>query len=269
MPLPSPEAVATIVAEVAAEEIVPRFGHLRADEVSDKNPGDPVTVADVAAEKALSRRLKDLLPGSVVVGEEAVEADAGLLDLLKGDDPVWIIDPVDGTTNFAAGLPLFATIIGLARKGEMLLACLHDPIHRKTALACAGDGATLNGEACRVAAPSEPKNMYGTVKLRFGERGLPETIIKNCQNVPPFIDLRCAAVEYMALATGALHYALYRKLKPWDHAAGNLLHTEAGGFSAHLDGGPYAVTGPDISHGFLSAPDESSWHALVEALTGD
>ena len=71
----------------------------------------------------------------------------------------------------------------------------------------------------------------------------------------------------VALATGALHYALYRKLKPWDHAAGNLLHREAGGFSAHLDGSSYAVTGPDVSHGFLYAPDEESWAALTETLT--
>ncbi|MBN35730.1 MAG: inositol-1-monophosphatase [Rhodospirillaceae bacterium] len=267
MPLPCPDTIAAIVADVAATEIMPRFGHLAADEVEKKNPGDPVTIADREAEKALSRRLTDLMPGSRVVGEEAVETDAGLLDLLDGDDPVWIIDPVDGTTNFAAGLPLFATIIGLAHRSEMLMACLHDPVHGKTALASAGGGATLNGTRCRVAEPTEPQHMYGTVKLRFGERTLPEAIVRNCQKVPPFMDLRCAALEYMALATGALHYALYRKLKPWDHAAGNLLHREAGGFSAHLDGSAYAVAGPDASHGFLYAPDEQNWAALTETLT--
>ena len=139
-----------------------------------------------------------------------------------------------------------------------VLAC-YRPLH-----AVAG----IDGIAARTAPPAEPKHMYGTVKLRFGERSLPLKIVENCQKVPPFMDLRCAAHEYMALATGALHYALYRKLMPWDHAPGNLLHTEAGGYSAHLDGSAYDVTGPDHCHGFLYAPDAESWQALVETLTG-
>jgi fructose-1,6-bisphosphatase/inositol monophosphatase family enzyme len=268
MPLPSPETLAAIVAEIAAEEIMPRYRNLAAGEVSDKNPGDPVTVADVAAEKALTRRLKELLPGSHVVGEEAVAANPAVMDLIGRDEPVWIVDPIDGTTNFAAGLPIFAVMVGLAQRGVMRLACIHDPVHDRTALASAGDGATIDGIAARTAPPAEPKHMYGTVKLRFGERSLPLKIVENCQKVPPFMDLRCAAHEYMALATGALHYALYRKLMPWDHAPGNLLHTEAGGYSAHLDGSAYDVTGPDHCHGFLYAPDAESWQALVETLTG-
>jgi len=266
--LPSPESVAAIVAEVAAEELMPRFRHLEAGDVRDKGPGDPVTVADEAAERALTRRLAALLPGSLVVGEEAASADPDVVKRLSGDAPVWIIDPVDGTTNFAAGLPIFAVIIGLVQGGEMRLACLHDPVHGETALASAGDGATLNGRRIAVATPDAPKNMYGTVKLRFGERALPRRIVERCQNVPAFMDLRCAAHEYIALASGRLHYALYRKLMPWDHAAGNLLQREAGGYGAHLDGTPYRADGPDHSHGFLYAPDEAAWRALVEALIG-
>jgi len=266
--IPSPEAVAAIVSEVAAAELLPRFRRLAQGDVRNKAPGNPVTVADEAAEHALTSRLTDLLPGSLVVGEEAAEADPAIVGRLSGDAPVWIVDPLDGTTNFAAGLPLFAVIVGLAQGGTMRLACLHDPVHGTTALASAGDGATIDGEPARVCAPTEPKHMYGTVKLRFGERGLPLRIVERCQSVPPFIDLRCAAHEYMALCSGRLHYALYRKLMAWDHAAGALLHREAGGYSAHLDGSPYRVDGPDHSHGFLIAPDEASWHALVDALIG-
>lgn len=266
--LASPESVAAIVAEVAAEELMPRFRRLATGDVRDKGPGDPVTVADEAAERALTRRLAELLPGSLVVGEEAASADPAVVSRLSQDNPVWIIDPVDGTTNFAAGLPIFAVIVGLAQGGHMRLACIHDPVHGETALASAGDGATLNGETVRVAAPAAPKNMYGTVKLRFGERTLPRRIVERCQNVPPFMDLRCAGHEYLALASGRLHYALYRKLMPWDHAAGHLLHREAGGHGTHLDGAPYRVDGPDHSHGFLYAPDATSWQALIDALIG-
>ncbi len=266
MPLPSPETVAAIVAEVAAQEIMPRYRNLASGDISDKNPGDPVTVADVIAEKALTRRLKDLLPGSHVVGEEAVAADPAVMDLLKRDEPVWIVDPIDGTTNYASGIPLFATMVGLTQGGAMRLACIHDPLHGRTALAAEGEGAMIDGTPCRTAAPAEPRHMYGTVKLHFGERDLLLRIVENCQKVPSFMDLRCAAHEYMALVSGALHYALYRKLMPWDHAPGNLLHREAGGYGAHLDGSAYDVTGPDHCHGFLYAPDAESWRAIVRTL---
>jgi fructose-1,6-bisphosphatase/inositol monophosphatase family enzyme len=265
---PDPQAVAAIVAEVAAAEILPRFGRLAEADLRHKGPGDPVTVADEAAERALGRRLIDLLPGSRLVGEEAASADPAVLGRLAGPDPVWIVDPVDGTTNFAAGLPLFAVMVGLAQAGEMRLACIHDPVHGATALAEAGGGCLLDGHRVHVASPADPAHMYGTAKLRFGERRLPMRIVERCQAVAPLVDLRCAGHEYLMLCSGRLHFALYRKLMPWDHAPGNLLHREAGGHGAHLDGRPYRVAGETQSHGFLYAPDETSWHALVEALIG-
>lgn len=264
-----PDRVARIVAETAAAEIMPRFRQLEAGEVRDKSPGDLVTIADEAAERVLTRRLSELLPGSKVVGEEAAEADPGLLGLLSGDDPVWIVDPVDGTTNFAAGLPIFAVIVGLAQAGRMRLACIHDPVHGHMAFASAGDGALIDGRPAAVAAATDPARMTGVVKLRFGDRALPLRIVERCQRVPPFMDLRCAGHEYLALASGRLHYALYRKLMPWDHAAGQMLHAEAGGYSRHLDGSPYRVDGPTSSDGFLIAPDETSWQALYDTLIAD
>jgi fructose-1,6-bisphosphatase/inositol monophosphatase family enzyme len=263
------DQVAQIVAETAADEIMPRFRQLDSGDVRDKSPGDVVTVADEAAERVLTRRLKDLLPGSAVVGEEAAEADPSILNRLSGDDPVWIVDPVDGTTNFAAGLPLFAVIVGLAQGGQVRLACLHDPVHGHTGLASAGDGAQIDDRPTHVAAPAEPARMTGVAKLRFGDRALPLRIVERCQRVPPFMDLRCAALEYLALASGRLHYALYRKLLPWDHAAGQLLHAEAGGFSRHLDGGTYRADGPASSDGFLLAPDTESWKSLYDTLIAD
>jgi fructose-1,6-bisphosphatase/inositol monophosphatase family enzyme len=120
-----------------------------------------------------------------------------------------------------------------------------------------------------VARATEPARMTGTVKLRFGDRALPLRIVERCQRVPPFMDLRCAGLEYLALASGQLHYALYRKLIPWDHAAGQLLHRQAGGFSRHLDGSPYRADGPTSTDGFLLAPDEASWQAIHKTLIAD
>lgn len=101
-----PEAVAAIIREVARDEVLPRYKTLEAHEVRSKShPGDLVTAADEAAELALAARLRDLLPGSVVVGEEGTAANPGLLDRLTEDAPVWVLDPIDGTRNFAHGVP--------------------------------------------------------------------------------------------------------------------------------------------------------------------
>jgi fructose-1,6-bisphosphatase/inositol monophosphatase family enzyme len=81
----------------------------------------------------------------------------------------------------------------------------------------------------------------------------------------PCLQLRCAAAEYLMLAAGRIHYALYRRLLPWDHAAGQLIHAEAGGHSAHFDGATYAPL-PASREGLLLAPDRASWAALHATL---
>src|SRR5260370_28988248 len=111
MPVDS-EKVRRLIAEVADAEVMPRFEKLETGDISEKSPGDFVTIADVASERRLTPALRDLLPGSLVVGEEAVAADPAVLDLLAGDDPVWGVDPVDGTANFAARTPIFAIMVG-------------------------------------------------------------------------------------------------------------------------------------------------------------
>jgi len=111
--------VMRLMAEVAAAEIVPRFGKLGAGDVRDKGkPWDLVTVADIAAEAFLTTALGRLVPGSAVVGEEACAADAGVMAALGGAAPVWLIDPVDGTNNFVHGQPCFAVVIAYCEGGE-------------------------------------------------------------------------------------------------------------------------------------------------------
>src|SRR5262245_63225070 len=94
---------------------MPRFGKLEPGDVSSKAPGEPVTVADREAESALAAGLTALRPGSVVVGEEAVSADPSLLGRLRQPGEVWVIDPIDGTANFAAGREPFALMVALLR----------------------------------------------------------------------------------------------------------------------------------------------------------
>jgi len=105
MPALNPEKIATIMQEVAQARILPRFQQLSEGEISTKSgPGDLVTIADIEAEEDLTRILKDLLPGSLVIGEEAVSKEEISMGLLATEsDPIWVVDPVDGTNNFAGG----------------------------------------------------------------------------------------------------------------------------------------------------------------------
>jgi fructose-1,6-bisphosphatase/inositol monophosphatase family enzyme len=114
-----PAIVQRFVEEIAAEEIVPRFRCLADHEVQAKKGGEIVTAADIASEARLTRLLQDHLPGSHVVGEEGTSERPEVLDLLQGEDPVWLVDPVDGTANFAAGRPTFAVMVALVEKGAI------------------------------------------------------------------------------------------------------------------------------------------------------
>lgn len=116
--LPDNEAVAAAIFEAAQTEILPRFRSLQAHEIKEKSPGDLVTVADLEAEQTLNRALSELLAGSVLVGEEAVAENPKFLQALRTEPVCWLVDPIDGTINFAHGVPLFDTMVALVIAGE-------------------------------------------------------------------------------------------------------------------------------------------------------
>ncbi|HZS83773.1 MAG TPA: inositol monophosphatase [Stellaceae bacterium] len=262
--LPDSDRVARLIADIAAAEIMPRFERLAREEIREKRPGDLVTIADIAAEERLEAGLRGLLPGSRVVGEEGVAADPELIDTLDSADPVWLVDPLDGTVNFAAGRPVFAVMVALVRHGATVMGWIHDPVKQITAAATAGGGAWCAGERLSVARTPLPGTDGGTTGFWFGNRKLVRNLGPGADRIGSVFDLRCAGQEYLALASGRAHFALYNRLYPWDHAAGELLHREAGGFAARLDGSAYAPRG--IGHGLLLAPDGESWRRLRELL---
>lgn len=250
--LPDIARVDALIREVAAAEILPRFRKLAASEISEKQPGQLVTIADIEAERRLTPRLEDLLPGSIVVGEEGVAAEPGRLGSVSGAASVWLVDPVDGTQNFADGKPIFATMVALQVNRETVASWIYDPLTDRMASAEAGSGAFVEGERLQVARPVPPTQMAGrlggrTAKMLAGKIG------------SAFFQ-RCAGHEYLALARGAAHFGLFRRLYPWDHAPGELLVREAGGFALRLDGTRYVAS--EIEATLLLAPDEASWQAL-------
>jgi len=245
-----PDRVARIIRETAEAEIVPRFGHLKADQIREKSPGQLVTEADVEAERVLSRRLVELLPGSKVVGEEGVAGDPSLLHGLHGQGTVWVIDPVDGTSNFAKGNRRFAVIIALVVDGATVAGWIYDPLSGRMAVAEQGEGAWMEGRRLAVLADGPLETLTGSVKrsatlasrvAKVGRKG-------------------SAAHDYLDLVTGILHFAHFTRLMPWDHAAGVLIHAEAGGFSQLLDGTPYRPV--PCRPGLLLTPTEGCWRSL-------
>lgn len=265
--LPDLDRVSALIREVAESEILPRFRQLSAEDIRQKTgPTDLVTVADEAAERVLSPRLRDLVPGSTVVGEEAVAADPAVLKRVFGDEPVWIIDPIDGTINFAGGNPTFAVMVAYVQAGETLAGWIHDPCTGRTAVGAKGQGAWMGGRRLSVAAPVPVAEMVGALSVRYADEATAARLNARKPSVKEVVCLACAAHEYLRLLDGVAHFSVYHKLMPWDHAAGMLLHAEAGGHAALVDGRPYA---PTILEGsVMVAPDRNSWVALRDTLYG-
>jgi fructose-1,6-bisphosphatase/inositol monophosphatase family enzyme len=262
------DKVAAIMAEVADEVVLPRFRQLAAHEVRDKGVDDFVTVADEESEALLARRLPELLPGSWVLGEEMVSrAERSIDQLVDSTEPVWIVDPVDGTYNFTHGDPRFAVIVALCRGDETLAGWIHVPSEGETAMAERGGGAVQGGRRLQVAPPPEgPGAARGTLHAGFrGNPDLKRRVDRNRSRVRQIRSLRCSGLEYLRMAAGEADFSLFSGTKPWDHLAGALIHREAGGHTRLLDGQPYRPRDA-VSVGLLSATDPASWTHLRSAL---
>jgi fructose-1,6-bisphosphatase/inositol monophosphatase family enzyme len=251
--------VADLIRDVAAAELLPRFRNLSKDDVRQKRPDDFVTVADVASEQRLASGLAKILPGVPVVGEEAVEDDAGLLDLIgRPGEMCWIVDPLDGTANFAAGKATFAIIVALIADRRTIGGWIFDVPNGRMAIAQAGQGVTLDGTPVTGSAPAgAPDGFVGYKVIKAFDKQLPAADRKRLGRVST---LRCAGVEYLEILSGRAAFSLYRITKPWDHAAGALMMAEAGGRSLRFDGSLYEPAQP-INAGIISA---ASLAALAE-----
>lgn len=262
---PDLDRVTGLLVNVGQEVVVPGFRSLSRDDIHHKDGGEVVTVVDRAVEQRLGGELMGLLPGSRVIGEEAVAADPRVMEHLEHDGWVWIIDPIDGTANFAGGVPVFAVMVALLQAGRTVASWIHDPNGKRTAVAEAGGGAYLDGDKLRVAAPGTAGDMTGTLHAsRFATAEMAAHIKDRRQTLNTVKSLRCAGAEYMRLSDGSLHFSLFTKLMPWDHAPGVLLHGEAGGVGRTLDGRDYVPGRP--GKGLLLAPDADSWQALHDSL---
>lgn len=255
-----------LMREVAAEVVLPRFRRLAADEIVEKAPGDIVTIADREAEALLTKRLAEIVPGSIVIGEEAVSADPSLMRRLAGASAVWLVDPVDGTTNFAAGRLPFAMMVALLREGTTVAAWILDPVSGIAATAERGAGGFLAGE--RAATPPDGRpaaQLRGPASATYLPPDVRAAIAAAGHTVGAVLPGRfCAGAEYPALVRDEQQFAFFWRLFPWDHAPGILFVEECGGMARHLDGRPYEPTRPGV--GVLTAQNAEVWHTVRTTL---
>ena len=262
-------AVEDTIRAVVGAEVVPRWRRLADADITEKNgPHDLVTTADRLAEERLTEQLAALLPGSLVVGEEAVSADRSLLDRLKGDDPVWVIDPVDGTSAFVRGDPGFSTLVTLVRGGQPLACWTYAPQLGLFATARRGQGAYLDGKRLRTATHRDPLRVWisNPVFRTDPERAsLARLADAGAECVPC---LTSAGLGHLEVARGISDAVAFFWEAPWDHSAGLLLVAEAGGTSLTAAGEPFRIPGGNALP-FTNARDEATARHVMSTLLPD
>ena len=259
------EPVAALMRDVAARIVMPRFRQLDASEIEEKAPDELVTVADREAEEALAAGLTRLLPGSRVIGEEGCAADEALIGTI-GDGRVWIVDPIDGTHNFASGETPFGIMIALAENGVSQAAWIYDPVRDRLCHAIRGGGAFIDRVPVRAQGSGATTPIAG-LSTRYFPAGLREELearaggLLRCVPIP-----RCAAEQYPRLVLGENDIALFYRTFAWDHAPGALIVEEAGGRVARFDGTPYAPT--QTGTGLIAASSPELWDRAAAILLG-
>ncbi len=256
------------VRDAAAKAIMPRFRNLSGAEVSQKTgETDLVTLADTEAERMMTEAIRRELPEAIVVGEEAVSADPSLLGRIEGAPFCVILDPVDGTWNFAHGLGLFGVILAVCRYGEPVYGLLYDPVTDDMIGGNMGRGAfrgieRLKREKLRASAKTELGTLSGYIPLNVFPREVQPDLVAAVPEFLRILNLRCAVHEYRMVAQGHMDFCLSGTLNSWDHAAGSLVVREAGGVSKMLTGEPYSAA---VNSGYLlTAGTSAAWNALAE-----
>ncbi len=195
--------------------------------VNSKEGMEFVTEADFSSEQFLKKALTELLPGSSFIGEES-------WDGLYPEPPYWVVDPLDGTNNYAMGIPFFCISIALVDNEGVCLGCIHDPVHSETFTAMRGGGAYLNGNPIKVSTAEKLRD--AVVSTGFPYTRTPEDLTFDVEVLTEFLGLvrglrrvGSAALDLAYTAAGRYGGFWEENLKPWDMAAGALLVKEAGG----------------------------------------
>ncbi len=242
-------------ARAAGHEIARRLPQER--EVRAKGLRDIVTDADLAAQETLVSIIRSRFPKHGILSEEGLAPG-------NNTETIWVLDPLDGTSNYAHRLPSFSVSIGVARGDELLVGVVYDPMRDHLFCAERGAGATLNGERLRVS--QTDKLERALVALDFAREPTKRSeqlaaMVRCSRHIHTFRSVGSAALSLCYVAAGWLDAYFHWALAPWDCVAGGLMIAEAGGQLTELDGSSWSYTSSSCvaSNGLLHA-------ALVEAM---
>lgn len=253
--------------QAARREILPRFQQVRDLDVRAKaDATDLVTAADEAAERFLAQEIARMLPNALFVGEESAAKDPDLLNRLDQAELAVVVDPLDGTANFVAGMPLFGVMAAVVRQGQAIAGVIYDPMSDDWVMAEQGGGAFLiladrTERRLHISEPAPLAEMTGYVSTDFLPTAVKPDILAKLAKPRMFSSHRCAAHMYRAFASGHGHFVMLDRLTPWDQLAGTLIATEAGAYVACLDGSAYDAS--KRTGALLAATDPHSWQLLM------
>ncbi len=255
------------VREASRKAILPRFRNLAEGDIGQKSgPADLVTLADTEAEALITEMVAPAWPEAVVLGEEGVAADPAARQRMAEAEWAVIVDPVDGTWNIAKGLATFGVILAVCHKGQPVFAALYDPVMDDWVEASAGQGAVLRGPSfsrpLRVSQETERRRMNGYIPVGLFPMETRRRLVQDFPDFGRVTSLRCSCHEYRMVAQGHSDFVLSGPTPhPWDHAAGALAVTEAGGVARFVDGEPYRTE--RLKGVLLTASNEVLWQELA------
>ena len=249
--------------EVSETAIMPRLRALKDGEIEDKGGNDPVTIADREAEELLREGLHSLNSGIGFIGEEGAYLDPRMFDALGG--ACWIVDPLDGTRNFARGAEPFGIIIAMADGGVTQSGWIYDCITGRFCAAHRGAGAFIDGERIEARTTGETPPV-AALSLIFMDQARRQSVLDHIAPHYRMVDVPyCAAEQYPRVALGINDVSVFERTLPWDHAAGVLWLNEAGGKAARPDGSPYLVNEHD-RRGLIGAASPALWEEAAARL---
>ncbi len=228
---PSLQSVQKILVPAAREELLPRFNRVARTHKAD---GSVLTEADIAVQERVAGELLRNWPDTVFMGEEMSVDEQQ--QLIASSRPVWCLDPLDGTSNFAAGIPYFCISLAMLSQGEVQLGMVYDPLRDECFAASRDEGARLNGEPLTVPESGLPLKR-ATALIDF-KRLTPELAMRLVREIP-YASQRSfgsVALDWCWLAAGRSHIYLHGRSHVWDYAAGQFIFQTAGGQSCTLDG---------------------------------
>jgi len=234
--LPSIEALTRIVREAAREELLGRFSGVQRETKAD---GSLVTAADLAMQRRMREALAQRWSEIKFLGEEMSTQEHAVLLNEAAQHDLWCLDPLDGTTNFAAGVPYFAVSLALLREGKSEIGLVYDPVRDECFSARRGAGAQLNGRPLGARMPSASTLAHAVAGIDF--KRLPGPLAARLAAEPPYASQRnfgASSLDWCWLADRRFHIYLHGGQRLWDYAAGSLILTEAGGDSVTLRGEP-------------------------------